>query len=153
MSMKLELETNNLSKQDVEMLRLLDNETLGKLEKLQSRIEFLMNQLREKDQEATHLRLELSQKPNIRDHGSMQELVLDLLMSKDEALTIEEIGKKLQTDKLHAIRSALYVLRHAKKVDGSNGRPKRYFIKERGNPELREALPKGTKISYGLGTK
>lgn len=55
--------------------------------------------------------------------------------------------QKIGHDHYGSVYGALHLLREEGILDSSKSRPIKFFLKASGNPELRAAIPTGTKVS------
>ena len=76
-----------------------------------------------------------------------KEAVL-LVLDKIESGTVTQIAQRIDNTKQENIQTACSVLKKEGILATTTTRPMSYFIKSKGNPELRSMFPKGTKASF-----
>ena len=71
--------------------------------------------------------------------------VIKMALDRWDMMTVQEMCKKIDAVE-ERIRSALYRLQKEKVVSASSTTPKKYFLLSKGNTDLAECFPKGTKV-------
>lgn len=144
--MNITFDTNNLQKQDLAILQVLDVQHRERVEKLEAKIEYLLKQLEELQKENVGLRLELSKKPIIEPGMSTKDVIVKILEKTNDLLSLEDLAAKCGKQK-GAVYAAINAQMKQGVIESTSTRPAKYFLKKGGNPLLHEALPKGTKVS------
>ena len=103
------------------------------------------------EKEINTLKEQLSQRENAV--GKVKLLPLTIkecvlrVIKREELVSVQEIQDLIEA-KPESVQGLVSALKSANIICASGTRPKKYFLKSKGNPELRSMFPKGTKASF-----
>lgn len=78
------------------------------------------------------------------ERGSVSRSIMELF-DKDTTMTAADVSARLKIDDHAAVYQALYALHKKGLLDKGGSRPVYFFLRKFGDPELRAALPPGTR--------
>ena len=139
--MRIELDTTTLNSADLSMLRVLDNEQRERENATAARISAL-------EAENRALREQLDALTVATPTRDVKDRVRELFDTPDAMYTVQEAMQKIKHDHYGSVYGTLSALRAEGFLDSTTARPIKFYKKANGNPELRDALPKGTKLNY-----
>jgi len=148
--MNIQIDTERLSVLDVEILRLIDGERettikeqLARILELDKSIFALRSELAVRDQEIANLR---TRPAPVERRGSVSARILSLF-DADASLTAVDVMASIGSDNQAAVYQALYALHKKGLLNKGGSHPVRFFLRKSGDPELRAALPAGSRVS------
>lgn len=155
--MNIQINTEKVSALDLEILRIIDVErerslgdtlarlgdALGSIADLDRQVFNLKSELAVRDQEIANLR---SRPAPMERKGSVSARIL-ALFDADASLTAVDVMASIGSDNQAATYQALYALHKKGLLNKGGSRPVRFFLRKSGDPELRAALPPGSRVS------
>lgn len=144
--MKIEFDSRDLQPSDMKVFRALDGEMQVVVDKLTRELNEMRGTVLMLRQRI--LELESQSAPVKIKHGKLKDLVREAFDGPDAIYTVAELAQKIGHDKPESVYQTCYVLVNEGLLDQSHSRPIKFFLRASGNPELRDAVPAGTKVSY-----
>lgn len=150
--MRIELDTNSLSDNDKKILSFLvgNQETQTTTKEDTQEMERLAKTIRsiyEPQKQTTYPKVTYRQGEKVR---GLQKTIRELFGKyPDNSYTAVEIAQRIgyPIEKVTTLQNALWNLKNARFLANSSERPQRYFIRARGDPELKDQIRPGTRVS------